>query len=130
VEDDQASFQVSDRPSFNSVYRVTYAGSARILGSSAGVNVAVRGRVGLKAAPTKTGFKLTAALTPRVAGSTITFQVWSAGKWRSIKVVKAGPTGQAAATWSAPKGTYPLRAVLASSTTLTGNYSTPLRLRR
>lgn len=131
VEDDEATFEVTDRPRFNSVYRVTYAGSGgTVLGTSAQVGVAVRGRVTLSGANTRTGLALVATVTPKVSGSRITFQVRRDGRWRPIKVVLTGPGGQARYTWPTAKGKYRLRAVLSETIALSGGKSASIRLRR
>ena len=131
VEDDVAQFELTDRPTANSIYRVSYPGSGgTVLGSSAQVGVVVRGRVTVAGSPSKTGFTLAAAVYPKAAGSTITFQRFVAGKWRAIKAVKTLQTGQVRYAWATPKGTYQVRAGLTGTPTLAGNWSATIRLRR
>jgi hypothetical protein len=131
VLDDEGTFEVSDRPQLNSVYRISYAGSnGLILGSSADRRVTVRGRLVVSGAATTNGFALKAAITPKVAGATVTFQRLRAGKWHPIKVVKTGSTGQARVMWRVAKGTYQVRAVLTGTPEFAGNISRTVRLHR
>ncbi len=131
IVDEQAGFEVTDQPMFNSTYRVSYPGSGgTVLGSSAAAEVAVRGAVTVRGSRTTRGFRLTAVVTPAKAGSKVTFERLRHGTWRSIKAVRTSSAGRASYTWRVGKGTYTVRARLSGSTALTGNASRTITLRR
>lgn len=125
------TFEVTDTPRYSAVYRVTFAGSGgTVLGSSATVTLPVRGRVSLGATVRGTGIVLAARVAPARAGSKVTFERYSSGRWRALRTVLTTSTGRASWTWAAQPGTYRLRARLSSTVDLKGSVSAPIRVRR
>ncbi|MGB8019915.1 MAG: hypothetical protein WCF04_01665 [Candidatus Nanopelagicales bacterium] len=131
IVDEVAQFVVTDKPQYNSVYRVRYAGSGgTVLGSSADIGLAVRGRVALSGKATSSGFTLVAGLTPKRAGSQIVFERYSSGRWTAIRTVATGTDGRATYQWKVARGTYQVRARLVGTTDLSANVSATVRLSR